>query len=579
MQFTNTSNAKQDTKNEVSQSKPQVKIITLSGTESVTKNMTLYECGDDIIVVDCGVGFPDSEMFGVDVVIPDMSYLVENMSRVKALFITHGHEDHIGAIPYFLNDFINVPIYTNKLVQGFIQEKLSDKKFKKLAQGIKFNLISPETSEVTVGNFKVSAFRVNHSVPSSMGYAIRTPQGLILHMADYKIDWTPVLDKPIDLARIAKYGDEGVLCLLSDCLGATTEGFSKSESTLNNTFHDLFEQTENRQVFVTTISSNLSRMYQIITAAIKHGRKVVILGRSMNQSVTVGRNLGFLPFDDDVFVKDSDAEKYQQKDLVYIIAGCYGQQGSALDRLARGEHNDITLQENAMVVFSADPNPPGVAEDVERLMDTLTLSGAEVIYSKIQDNLHVSGHGTKGDLITIAAIARPKYFIPIGGTATKARAYTNMVGTLGVDKHRVFEMLEGESVVFEGEKTSKGKRLELKPVYVDGSGVGDVSEIVIRDREHLSSDGVFVVVVPMSKVDNKLVAGNVDVITRGFVYVKESKKLMGASKDTVNKILDKNQDKLDDWVALKKKIETDIGKFLYSETGRSPLIIAHTINV
>lgn len=556
----------------------QLKIITMSGTESVTKNMTVYECGDDIIIVDCGVGFPDSEMFGVDVVIPDMSYLVENANRVRGLFITHGHEDHIGAIPFLLQQ-INVPIYANKLVQGFIAKKLEEKQYKSLNEGLSFHLITPETPEVTVGKFKISAFRVNHSVPSSMGYAIRTPQGLIMHMADYKLDWTPVLDKPIDMARIAQLGEEGVLCLLSDCLGATTEGFSKSESTLNNTFTDLFEEAHDRQILVTTISSNISRMYQIINSAIKHNRKIVLGGRSINQNVGVARSLGFLSFDDDVFVNEPDSSKHLQKELVYLVAGCYGQQGSALDRLARGEHSDIILEDNAMVIFSADPNPPGVAQDVERLMDTLTLGGAEVIYSKIQDNLHVSGHGTKGDLTTIAAITKPKYFIPIGGTVTKARAYRNMVGALGVGKNRVFELLEGESVVFDNAgNAQRGERLDLKPVFIDGSSVGGIGPVVIKDREQLSSDGVFVVVVPLTKDDKKL-AGSVEVITRGFIYVKESKALIGRARDLVNKILDKNKDSPGDWNTLKRKIENEVNKFLYKETRRNPMIIVHSVHV
>ena len=554
-----------------------LKIITLSGTESVTKNMTVYECGDDIIIVDCGVGFPDSEMLGVDVVIPDMSYVIENKHKVRGLFITHGHEDHIGAVPYLLKE-LNVPIYANKLVQGFLTEKLKDRQFKGIGDNVKFNLLTPDTEEVSVGCFKLSAFRVNHSVPSSMGFAIRTPQGLIVHMADYKIDWTPVLDKPIDLARIAILGQEGVLCLLSDCLGSTHEGFSKSESTLNHTFFDLFEDAKDKQIFVTTISSNISRMYQIIKAAVAHGRKVVLAGRSIEQSVLVARNLGYLPFSEDLFVKATEAVDFLQKDLVYIIAGCFGQQGSALDRLSRHEHANLELEKNAMVIFSADPNPPGVAEDVERVMDNLALNGVEVVYSKIQDNLHVSGHGTRGDLTTIAAVVKPKYFVPIGGTITKMRAYTGMVKELGVEEDHVFELREGDCLEFVDGSASKGGHIDVKDVFVDGRNVGDVGPEVIKDRGQLSSDGVFVVVVPLSK-DNKVVAGKVDVITRGFVYVKESKALMGRSRDVVNKSLDRNKDKLADWGLVKRRIETDIEKFLFKETGRHPLIIIHSITV
>ncbi|HLC93849.1 MAG TPA: ribonuclease J [Patescibacteria group bacterium] len=572
MKFTNIEKTKQN----VDSDQRALKIITLSGTESVTKNMTIYEYGNDIIAVDCGIGFPDSEMLGVDVVIPDMTYLIENSHRFKGLLITHAHEDHIGAVPYLLQQ-VNVPIYANKLVQGLLKEKLKEKRFRGIGENVSFHLISSETEETEIGVFKIKGFRLNHSVPEALGFAIKTPEGTIMHMADYKIDWTPVLDAPIDLGVIAEYGRNGVLCLLSDCLGSTTEGYSKSESTLNDTFQDLFEVAEGRQILVTTISSNISRMYQIINAALKLRRKVVMSGRSIDQSVRVARDLGYLPFDEDVFVTENEASSHAQKELVYIIAGCYGQQGSSLDRLSRGENEQITLENNAMVVFSADPNPPGVAEDVERVMDNLTLKGAEVIYSKIQENLHVSGHGTRGDLITIASVVRPKYFIPIGGTVTKARAYTNMVADLGWSHEAVFELLEGESVEFRGGSAKKGARLTVKPVFVDGSTVGEVTQIVVKDREQLSSEGVFVVVVPMQ--EGKILRGKVEVITRGFIYVKESKELMGKSKDVVNKILDKNGEKVDDWGNLKRRIENDVERFLFKATGRRPLIIVHSMSV
>jgi ribonuclease J len=560
--------------------KKSLKIITLSGTESVTKNMTVYEYGDDIIVVDVGVGFPDSDMLGVDVVIPDFSYLLENSHKVKAIFITHAHEDHIGAVPYLLKE-LNVPIYANRLVQGFLRERLKEKRFSGIGDNVSYHLIEAEgtvkgedNSTAEVGPFKIKAFRLNHSVPMSMGFAISTPEGTVLHMADYKIDWTPVLDRPIDLGTISELGEQGVLCLLSDCLGVTTEGYTKSESTLSGTFHDLFESASDRQILVTTISSNISRMHQITQAAAKLGRRVVLAGRSIEQSVKVAQSLGYLDFPDDMFVKEDDAASYLQKDLVYIIAGCYGQQGSALDRLARGEHQSLILENDALVVFSADPNPPGVAEDVERVMDQLTLSGAEVIYSKIQENLHVSGHGTKGDLVTIASIVHPKYFIPIGGTITKARAYKNMVESLGFNPNTVFESLEGDIIEFSKGFAKKSGRLAVKAVYVDGTGT--TGPVVLKDREQLSNEGVFVVVIP--SVNGKLQKGKAEVITRGFIYVKENKTLMGQSRDVVNKVLEK-LDGVDDWNTIRGKIEKDVEKFLYRETGRNPLIIVHSINV
>lgn len=555
----------------------KLKIITLSGTESVTKNLTVYEYGDDIILVDCGVGFPDSDLYGVDVVIPDFTYVLENSHRVRGLFITHGHEDHFGAVPYLLEQ-LDVQIYTSKLVQGFLRERLSDKGFKHLSEKARYGLVSPESGPVQAGVFKVSAFGINHSVPDSMGLAIETPEGTVLHMADYRIDWTPVLDKPIDLNAIAELGKKGVLCLLSDCLNVLTEGYSKSESALSATFTDLFESNPGRQMFITTISSNISRMHQIMGIALKHGRKVVLSGRSIEQSVKVGRSLGLLKFSDDLFVQEKEAGRYPQGELVYIIAGCYGQPGSSLGRLSRGEHKDITLDKNALVVFSADPNPPGVDIAVERVMSAFTLAGAEVVYSKIQENLHVSGHGTKGDLMTIASVVKPKYFVPIGGTITRMRAYTNMLRDLGVSNNRVFECLEGDTVEFSSGKARKSGRIQTVPVYIDTADPGStINPVVIKDRDQLSTDGVFVVIIPSR--EGVLIKDKVEVITRGFIYVKASQELMDKSRKFVTKTLEKMADKPAEWQAKKKKIENEIQEFLFKETRSSPLVIVHALNV
>ncbi len=559
------------------ESAPELKILALSGTEGVTKNMTVYEYGDDIIIVDCGIGFPDAEMLGVDVVIPDFSYVLDRKEKVRGLIITHGHEDHLGAVPYLLSE-LNVPIYANALVQGFIKSRLKDRANSQTEQDTSFHLIGPNEPEIQLGAFKISTFRVNHSVPTSLGICINTPEGKLLHMADYKVDWTPILDEPIDIATISRHGKEGVLCLMSDCLGATTEGYSKSEKELSSTFHTLFEQAENRQIMVTTISSNISRMYQIIDAAIRMGRKVSIGGRSIHQSVAVAKGLGLLPFDESVFVDSEKAAGYPQKDLVYIVAGCYGQQGSTLDRISRDEHKHILLEDNAMVIFSADPNPPGADIAVERVMDNLTLRGTEVFYSEIQENLHVSGHGPKGDLTLIASIVKPKYFIPIGGTVTKARAYRNMVGKLGFDKNSVFELLEGESVVIKNQQAKRGPVIQTEQILIDGSGVGDVGKVVIQDRKYLSNEGVFIVVVPMSKQNNRIM-GSVEIITRGFVYVKESKDLMEKSKKLVNKLLNNEKGDVQNWNSIQGKLEKEVSKFLRKETGRNPMVIVFALTI
>lgn len=555
-----------------------LQIFTFSADDGATKNMTAYKCGDDIIVVDVGVEFPDDSLPGIDVVIPDFTYLIENQEKIRGVFISHAHEDHLGAIPYLLQQ-INVPIYANPLVQGFVKERIRDRGGDKLLEATRFHLIGPDVPEIVLGNFRVSTFRVNHSVPTTLGISIMTPQGRVLHMADYKIDWTPVIDEPIDIATISRYGEEGVLCLLSDCLGADHEGHSKSEQALKDVFHELFEKAGNKQIMVTSISSNISRMYQIIEAAVQAGRKVVLGGRSIRNAITIAQGQNMLPFDESVFLTEKQIGDYAESSLVYIVAGCFGQTGSSLDKISRGEHRFITLEEGAVVIFSAEPSPPGTRLPVERMMDRLTLAGAEVIYSKIQENLHISGHGPKEDLKTIAALVKPKYFIPIGGNATQARAYKNwVVGELGFDKNTVFELLEGESVIFSSNQAVKGERVPSKRVLVDGRGVGDVGEVVIKDREQLSTEGVFVVVVPISR-ETKKVMGSVEVITRGFVYVKESKQLIGQIKDMVNKTLDKEKPDNSNWGALQSRLEKDVGKSLYKETGRNPMVIVHSVTV
>lgn len=551
-----------------------LKIIKFGGYETATKNLIVYEYKNDIIIMDCGAGIPDSEMHGIDVIVPDFTYLLENREKIRGLLITHAHEDHFGAVPYLLNE-LNVPIYSTKLVQEFVKLRIEDRSNVNV-ETVSFNLVDENTKNLKLGVFDISTFRVNHSVPSALGFAIKTPEGLIMHIADFKVDWAPVLDKPIDLGAIAKYGDEGILCLLSDCLGATSDGYTKSEKSLDGLFPGFFENATGRQIFVTTISSNISRMYQIIEAAIKSGRKVVPAGRSINNSVEIGRRLGYLPFNKDAFVSERQAQKYPQEDLVYLIAGCYGQQGSGLDRVSRMEHRNIRLQENSLVIFSADPNPPGVQLDVVRMMDNLTINGAEVISHEIQDNLHVSGHGAKGDLTIVAAVARPKYFIPIGGEPTKMRGYRTMVEEIGFDGKNVFEIGEGETVEFSnGSGRVSKKKLNLKKVFVDGTS--NVGEVVMRDRENLSSDGVFVVVVPWSKEANQAVS-KAEVITRGFVYVKESQQLLSKVKKQINGILENNKG-TNDWGKIQKDIEKAVERSLMKSTGRRPVVIVHSIKV
>jgi ribonuclease J len=557
--------------------KTALRIVTLGGTEKVTKNLTVYEYGDDIIIVDCGIGFPDIfDMPGVDVLIPDFTYLIENRHKIRGLFITHGHEDHVGAVPNLLLELPEIQVYASKLVGEFLKVKLNDGALKDLGKNFHFHLMDPTTGTVDLGRFKVSAFRINHSIPETMGFAIRSPEGLVLHIADYKFDETPVLDKPIDIASIERYSQEGVLCLLSDCLGITSEGHTESESTLNDTFVNLFTRAGKKQIFVTTMSSNISRMYQIMTAARKLGRKMVPSGRSIEQMVDVARRLGYLPFPDDFFIKEQDCQKYDQGELVYLIAGCYGQSGSSLGRLSRGEHESISLERDAMVIFSGDPNPPGADVMVEKVMDALTLKGVDVIYGEIQENLHVSGHAVKGDIERLTKLVNAKYFIPIGGSITKMRAYTNVLNSIGIAKDRVFECLEGDSVNFSFNKATKGEHVQTKQVYMGGNKLEELNPVVIRDRNQLSSEGVFVVAIPMSKKGQPML-DRIEIITRGFIYVKDSQELMNKSKKFIGKKLGSLSSGKRDVSDVKRKLENEISKYLSKETSMQPMVIVHFI--
>ena len=553
--------------------KPEVKIISLGGTTGVTKNMTVYECGDTIIAVDCGIGFPDSEMLGVDVVLPDVSYLVQRLDKLKAIFISHGHDDHIGAVPYVIKD-LRVPVYSTKLVQGLLQVKLKEKN---MLEGVSLKLVDPDNNQsINVGPFTIDYFRVNHSVPEACGISIRTPQGTIFHCPDFKFDWTPVLDRPFDVAKMTRLAQVGVDVLLSDCLGATTEGYSRSEKSIEDTFDDLLDRAQGAQVFVTTISSNVSRMAQAISSAQKHGRKVVLSGRSIDQVVEVSKKLGYIKSDQLAFVAKEKASKFKQSELLYIVAGAYGQPESAISRISKGEHRDIELEEGAWVIFSADPNPPGVRDQVDVLIDRLTLKNAIVLYSEIQENLHVSGHGLKGDLILMATLSGAKNFVPIGGTVKHMRAYANMITELGVDRKKIFEILEGDTLILRSGVVTKGEPVMVSNVFVDGTIVGDVGQKVIEDRNLLATDGIVVVVVPINK-DKSL--GRVDIVTRGFVYVKESKSLIDDATNVIKNSYSQGTYDPKDRGAVKGRLEQSLGKFLFKKTGREPLVIVSIVEV
>jgi len=559
---------------------PELKLISFSGSFSATKNMTVYEYGDDIIVVDCGIGFPEKSMHGVDLIIPDFSYLRENKDKIKALFITHGHEDHMGAISYFLEEF-NVPMYSNRLVQEYTKEKIKDRGLGGLLKNVTLKTFVPEDAPVIVGPFKVSGFRVNHSVPSAVAFVIDTPQGRIVHAADYKFDMSPVLDKPADVRVIKKVGEEGVLCMLSDCLGVSKDGGSEPETILAPTFQKVFENAKGRQLFITVISSNLARMHQIIECAYKNNRKVCASGRSMEQTIKIGMQLGYLPFKKEVFVSERESYKLPQGDVVYLISGCFGQVGSSLDRISKNEHDDINLEKNALVVFSAEPNPPGVDVDVLAMMDRLVMQGCEIyaqfLHSRIHEHLHISGHGHRDDLKLMANLLKPKYIIPIGDTVVKMRVYRDMLeDEMGISKDRVFEMMDGDQISFQGSTASRGKRIATQEVFVNSTTYQQIPAMVVSDRNRLANEGIFVVTIPLDQ--NRIpVKGKVDIVTRGLVIASESRTFIGKAKDLVNKLFDKYPENLADWGFIRNKVEKNIEKYIQKETGKRPIVLVINI--
>jgi ribonuclease J len=522
------------------------------------------------MIVDCGVEFPDAEQLGVDLIIPDVSYLLDKLDKIRGIVITHAHEDHFGALPYVLKDLRKPPIYAAKLVLGFIQNKLND--FEGLANNQEFHEIIPEIDPFDLGNFYITPFRVNHSVPDTVGLFIKTPIGNLVHAADFKFDWTPVDGKQFEVSKLARLTDEGVLLLLSDSLGATNEGYTHSEITIQDTFEHYIEQARG-QVFITTISSNISRMHQAVEASRKYGRKVCFVGRSIDQNVKVARSLGYIDFPEEMMVQTRDARNLPPDQVTYIIAGCYAQEGSGLDRVSRQEHRDIELLPDATIIFSADPIP-GVYDLVGAMIDRLTLLGATVVYSAIQDNLHVSGHGARGDLSLMVGLTKPKYFMPIGGDPRHQRAYAEMVEHMGYLRSSVFELRATETLLVTPNKVSRGESVPVKDVFVDGSGVGDVGNVVIRDRQILSESGIVVVILQKGNKGN--LAPTVDIVSRGFVYMSSSEELIKGSEQVV--LQEIKGEHVRNWSKIRENVEKKLSHFLYKQTGRNPMIVAFLAN-
>lgn len=558
----NTSTKKRNTS---AKAKP-LKIIPLGGLGEIGKNITVYEYDGDMILVDCGMTFPDEDTPGVDSVIPDFTYVLENRDKIKGLVVTHGHEDHIGAIPYLLKNF-NVPIYATRLTIGLISGKLKEHK---LFGDAKLNEVA-DGKTVTLGKFKVEFIHVNHSIPDAVGFAITCGAGTVVHMGDFKIDTTPIDDKVIDLARFAELGKSGVLALLSDSTNAERPGYTSSERLVGESFSNLFKKAEGHRIIVATFSSNIHRIQQIIDEAVRCKRKVAVSGRSMINVVNVASELGYLNVPEGVLVDIDTIKGYAPDELVVITTGSQGEPMSALSRMASSEHRQVEINPGDMIIISATPIP-GNEKLVNRVVNELMKRGANVVYEKMYD-VHVSGHACQEEQKIILSLVKPKYFIPVHGEQKHLYKHAQLAYAMGMDYNSVVIGANGNVFELTNRSIKCTETVTAGRVLVDGLGVGDVGSIVLRDRKHLSEDGIIVVNVAIDSVTREVVSGP-DIVSRGFVYVKESDELMAQLDNVVCNVLENCYVLgVKDWNTIKIRIKDGVSRFLYNKTHRSPMVL------
>lgn len=556
--------SKTDKKN-IKIARDRLKIIPLGGFEEVGKNMTVFEYGNDMILVDCGVAFPEDEMLGVDLVIPDITYLTKNKDKLKGMIITHGHEDHIGSIPFVLKE-INMPIYATRLTLGLIQTKLEEHK---LVRSTVMKCIKAG-DVITLGQFKIEFIRVNHSIADAVALAITTPAGVVIHTGDFKVDYTPIDGKIIDLPRFAELGKQGVLALLSDSTNSERPGYTMSESSVGKVFDGIFADSKKR-IIVATFASNVHRVQQIVNSAMKNNRKVVICGRSMENVAKVAIELGYLEIPEGVLIDIDDIDKYPPEKLALITTGSQGEEMSGLSRMAGGTHRKVVITNQDLVIISATPIP-GNEKLVSNVIDDLFKIGADVIYHTLKD-IHVSGHACQEEQKLILSLVKPKYFIPGHGEFRHLQAHAETAKKLGVPEENIVMLQNGKVLELDKNFCKITGSVPSGQILVDGIGVGDVGNIVLRDRQHLSQDGLIIVVITMDGKTGRMVAGP-DVISRGFVYVRESEDLMDAMRKEIVKNMDKiTTDKIKDWSTIKNQIRDTVHDFVYSKTRRNPMII------
>lgn len=547
------------------ESKKKIKVIPLGGLGEVGKNITVIEYGEEIIVVDCGMTFPDSEMYGIDVVIPDVTYLVNNKERVKGFFITHGHEDHIGAIPYILKQ-INAPIYATNLTIGLIQNKLEEHK---MIDIVELNVVKPGDT-IALEKLKVEFIRTNHSIADSCALAIHTPLGIVVHTGDIKVDFTPVDGKVIDLQRLAKIGKQGVLLLMADSTNACHPGYTMSEKTVGETLDNLFSKGTGR-IIVATFASNIHRLQQIINSSIKYGRKIAFSGRSMEKISEVAIKLGYLDMPEGLLIDLKDLKLYNSNQITIVTTGSQGEPMSALTRMASSTHKNIQIEKDDMIIISAKPIP-GNEKAVSKVINELTQKGANVIYKSIEE-IHVSGHACEQELKLLQSILKPKYFMPVHGEYKHLRKHILIAEEVGLEKEKSFILENGDVLSLNRKSACISGKVQAGNILVDGIGIGDVGNIVLRDRKNLSKDGIINIIVAIEKESRSIVSGP-DIVTRGFIYVRESEELVKQIKeisyDSIQSSIDKNIFK---WSEIKNNIRSDVGSFIYSKTKRKPIIV------
>ncbi|CAK7008611.1 MAG: Ribonuclease J1 [Peptostreptococcus russellii] len=543
----------------------KIKVIPLGGMNEIGKNMTVIEYKDEIIVIDAGLSFPEDELLGIDIVIPDITYLVKNIDKVKAIVITHGHEDHIGAIPYILKK-INVPVYGSALSIELIRVKLKEHRI----TNAKLNIVKPK-QHIKLKNMSIEFIKVNHSIPDAYSIAVHTNQGVIYHTGDFKIDLTPIDGEMMDIHRICEISDkEGILLMMADSTNADKAGMTMSEKSVGEGLEDLFKKAQDSRIIVATFASNIHRLQQIADVAKMYNRKVAVSGRSMVNIVGVAKELGYLNTDEDI-IDLNDIHKYKDSELVIITTGSQGEPMSALARMANSEHKKVEIKKGDLVIISAHPIP-GNEKTVSKVINFLLEKGADVVSSDIAD-IHVSGHARRDELKLMQAFAKPKFFLPVHGEYKMLKRHSELASEVGTDPNNIFIISNGDVLEVDKKSARKAGRVPSGRILVDGLGVGDVGNIVLRDRKHLSEDGLMTIVITLSKEDGRILAGP-DIISRGFVYVRESEGLMEGAKEVVLKIFETcDSKKVKEWAYIKNTIKDELKEYLYVKTKRNPMIL------